>query len=53
MSVLQDYIKMMPIELPKWLPTGHKMDHIIELVLNAKPLMMTPYWMTLVKLREL
>lgn len=35
--VLEDFIKMMLTELPRWLPPKCKVDHVIRLVTDVKP----------------
>lgn len=45
--------KVILVELSKQLPLRHEVDHVIELVFEIKPLMMTLYLMALSKLKEL
>lgn len=41
--ILQEYIDVMPPELPKKLPPRRFIDHQIELVPGVKPLAQVPY----------
>ncbi|KAF3785473.1 hypothetical protein EJ110_NYTH27765 [Nymphaea thermarum] len=43
----------MPAELPRRLPPRREVDHAIELIPGAKPLVMAPYRMAPAELREL
>lgn len=50
-SILKDFIEMMHVELLRLLPSRHKVDHTIELVIGAKLLAMTSYQMTPIELK--
>lgn len=44
---------MMPLELPKTLPSRHATDHKIELVPGSKPFAKDPYRMSFMELVEM
>lgn len=51
--VLENFIEMVPTELPRWLPSRCEVDHTVELVLSAKPPTKALCQMAFVELKEL
>ena len=52
-KVLEEFINVMPEDLPKELPPRREIDHTIELVEGAKPVSRPPYRMSPNELEEL
>uniref|UniRef100_A0A803N1U0 Uncharacterized protein n=1 Tax=Chenopodium quinoa TaxID=63459 RepID=A0A803N1U0_CHEQI len=52
-GVLDEFKDVMPLELPKNLPSRHAIDHKIDLELGALPLTRAPNWMSPGELAEL
>ena len=51
--LLEEFVDVMPQELPKILPPRHDVDHNIELVLGPKPPLKAPYRMSPMEFAEM
>ena len=52
-GLLEEFIDVMPLELPKTLPPRRAVDHKIELVPGAKPPSKAPYRMSPMELARM
>jgi hypothetical protein len=52
-QVLDEFLDVMPKDLPEDLPPRRRVDHVIEMMLGVAPLVKAPYRMSHEKLKEL